>query len=230
MWRYLRASSCTEGFPSQRRRRTPLVASRKLAAKVGPGKSLFQERRRLLPSLSFKDRVVATALVARAGSISRPSAVPLRQSCQRRRRARRAAGIRRMPSSSPPISSRQKFSNTAVYGARIVRINGNYDHVNRLCAQIADRFQWGLVNVNLALIIPKARKRTATKSPSSSVGRFRTTSWFRWPAVRSSQKIAKAFRELVTLGWVEAKPVSFSARKPPVFTHLGRREAQSPAL
>ena len=27
-----------------------------------------------------------------------------------------------------------------MYGARIVRINGNYDHVNRLCAQIADRF------------------------------------------------------------------------------------------
>jgi len=29
--------------------------------------------------------------------------------------------------------------------ARIVRIDGNYDHVNRLCAQIADRFNWGLV-------------------------------------------------------------------------------------
>ena len=42
-----------------------------------------------------------------------------------------------------------KILNTAVYGARIIRINGNYDHVNRLCTQIADRFQWGLVNVNL---------------------------------------------------------------------------------
>jgi len=28
-------------------------------------------------------------------------------------------------------------------------INGNYDHVNRLCTQIADKFRWGLVNVNL---------------------------------------------------------------------------------
>ena len=36
-----------------------------------------------------------------------------------------------------------------MYGARIIRINGNYDHVNRLCTQIADRFRWGLVNVNL---------------------------------------------------------------------------------
>jgi threonine synthase len=30
-----------------------------------------------------------------------------------------------------------------------VRIRGNYDDVNRLCAQIADRFGWGMVNVNL---------------------------------------------------------------------------------
>ena len=29
-----------------------------------------------------------------------------------------------------------KILNTAVYGARIVRIDGNYDQVNRLCAQI----------------------------------------------------------------------------------------------
>jgi len=42
-----------------------------------------------------------------------------------------------------------KILNTAVYGRGIIRINGNYDHVNRLCTQIADRFKWGLVNVNL---------------------------------------------------------------------------------
>ncbi|WP_457831918.1 pyridoxal-phosphate dependent enzyme, partial [Staphylococcus aureus] len=42
-----------------------------------------------------------------------------------------------------------KILNSAVYGARIIRINGNYDHVNRLCTQIADKFRWGLVNVNL---------------------------------------------------------------------------------
>ena len=30
-----------------------------------------------------------------------------------------------------------------------MRIDGNYDHVNRLCSQIADEYNWGFVNVNL---------------------------------------------------------------------------------
>ena len=30
-----------------------------------------------------------------------------------------------------------------------MRIAGNYDQVNRLCSQIAEKFRWGFVNVNL---------------------------------------------------------------------------------
>ena len=42
-----------------------------------------------------------------------------------------------------------KILDTQVYGATLVRVDGNYDHVNRLCSQIADRYSWGFVNVNL---------------------------------------------------------------------------------
>src|SRR3989475_9146849 len=42
-----------------------------------------------------------------------------------------------------------KIVGTAVYGARLVRVRGHYDDVNRLCAQVADLFGWGIVNVNL---------------------------------------------------------------------------------
>jgi threonine synthase len=42
-----------------------------------------------------------------------------------------------------------KVVGTAVYGAHLVRVRGTYDDVNRLCAQVADRFGWGLVNLNL---------------------------------------------------------------------------------
>jgi len=38
---------------------------------------------------------------------------------------------------------------TTVYAPRMVRVRGTYDDVNRLCAQLADRFGWGIVNVNL---------------------------------------------------------------------------------
>jgi len=42
-----------------------------------------------------------------------------------------------------------KIVGTAIYGPRLVRVKGTYDDVNRLCAQVADRFGFGLVNLNL---------------------------------------------------------------------------------
>ena len=42
-----------------------------------------------------------------------------------------------------------KVTGTQVFGAKLVRIAGNYDQVNRLCSQIAEKFRWGFVNVNL---------------------------------------------------------------------------------
>src|SRR5437667_174251 len=42
-----------------------------------------------------------------------------------------------------------KVVGTSVYRPHLVRVRGTYDDVNRLCAQVADRFGWGIVNVNL---------------------------------------------------------------------------------
>ena len=42
-----------------------------------------------------------------------------------------------------------KVLGTTIYGAKVIAVHGNYDHVNRLCSQIAFRFGWGFVNVNL---------------------------------------------------------------------------------
>ena len=42
-----------------------------------------------------------------------------------------------------------KILGTQVFGAKLVRIAGSYDQVNRLCSQIADEHNWGFVNVNL---------------------------------------------------------------------------------
>ena len=48
-----------------------------------------------------------------------------------------------------------KILGTAVYGATLVGVRGNYDRVNRLCAQIADRYGWGFVNVNLRRLLQR---------------------------------------------------------------------------
>src|SRR5262249_12486631 len=42
-----------------------------------------------------------------------------------------------------------KVTGTLVYGPRVVAIRGTYDDVNRLCSEIAGKYGWGFVNINL---------------------------------------------------------------------------------
>ena len=46
-----------------------------------------------------------------------------------------------------------KVVGTQVYGARVTRIAGNYDQVNRLCSQIADRYPLGIREHQFAAIL-----------------------------------------------------------------------------
>jgi threonine synthase len=64
------------------------------------------------------------------------------------RRKLRRQGFRHT-SSSRKVSNAAKVTATQIYGARVIAVRGNYDDVNRLCAQIAERHPWGFVNVNL---------------------------------------------------------------------------------
>ena len=42
-----------------------------------------------------------------------------------------------------------KIVGSSIYGARVITIRGNYDDVNRLCSEIADKYGWAFVNINL---------------------------------------------------------------------------------
>jgi threonine synthase len=42
-----------------------------------------------------------------------------------------------------------KLLGSAIFNPTMLAINGNYDDVNRLCTQVADRYGWGFVNINL---------------------------------------------------------------------------------
>jgi threonine synthase len=42
-----------------------------------------------------------------------------------------------------------KLLGSAIFNPTILAIAGNYDDVNRLCTQVADRYRWGFVNINL---------------------------------------------------------------------------------
>jgi threonine synthase len=113
------------------------------------------------PSLSFKDRVVASALNA-AQAFDLP--VVGCASTGNLANAVAAAAAREgleawifIPHDLEPA----KVVASAIFGPRLVRVRGTYDDVNRLCSQVADRFGWGIVNVNLRAYYGEGSKTAA---------------------------------------------------------------------
>jgi threonine synthase len=202
MWRYAEFLPLPEGFEFPNSvGGTPLVASRHLAKKWGLRNLYFKNDAVCFPSLSFKDRVVATALAAaqRFGfkTVGCSSTGNLANAVAAQSAQQGFDACVFIPADLEPA----KVLNTAVYG--------NYDHVNRLCAQIADRFQWGLVNVNLRPYYSEGSKTHGFEIAEQLGWRLPDNVVVPMAGGSLITKIAKAFRELVTLGWVEDKPVKF---------------------
>jgi threonine synthase len=210
MWRYSELLPLPESFVGPNAvGGTPLVASRKLASRWGLKDLYFKNDAVCFPSLSFKDRVVATALAAARRfnftTVGCSSTGNLANAVAAQAAQQGFDACVFIPADLEPA----KVLNTAVYGARIVRINGNYDQVNRLCAQIADRFQWGLVNVNLRPYYSEGSKTHGYEIAEQLGWKLPDNVVVPMAGGSLIGKIAKAFNELITLGWVEAKPVKF---------------------
>jgi threonine synthase len=128
---------------------TPLVETPALARALGVDRAWIKNDSVSHPTLSFKDRVVATAINAAAAfgleTIGCASTGNLANAvAAHAARAGLPAWI-----FIPDDLELGKVIGTLVYGPRLVRVRGTYDDVNRLCAQVADRFGWGIVNINL---------------------------------------------------------------------------------
>lgn len=140
---------------------TPLVEAPALAALLGVARLWLKLDAHSFPSLSFKDRVVATAInaaeafgldvigCASTGNLANAVAAAAA-------RAGKPAWI-----FVPHDLEVGKLLATAVCGPTVVRVRGTYDDVNRLCAQVADRFGWGIVNVNLRAYYGEGSKTMA---------------------------------------------------------------------
>jgi len=210
MWRYSEFLPLPQGFtPSQPIGGTPLVKSRNLGSRLGVKNLYFKNDAVCFPSLSFKDRVVATALAAarRFGfeTIGCSSTGNLANAVAAQGAQQGFDTCVFIPADLEPA----KILNTAVYGARIVRINGNYDHVNRLCTQIADKFRWGLVNVNLRPYYAEGSKTHGYEIAEQLGWELPDNVVVPMAGGSLIGKIAKAFAELAHLGWVEPKQVKF---------------------
>jgi len=188
---------------------TPLLDAPRLAKRIG-AKNLFLKNDAVcLPTLSFKDRVVSVALanakVFGFDTVGCSSTGNLANAV--------AAQAARMGFKTyilvPADLEPAKILNTQIYGATLVRVDGNYDHVNRLSSQIAERFNWGFVNVNLRPYYAEGSKTVGYEIAEQLGWKLPDNVVVPMAGGSLITKIHKAFHELIELGLVAEKQVRF---------------------
>lgn len=210
LWRYAELlplpDGCDRSVPVGM---TPLVDALRLGKKIGSRNLYIKNDAVCFPSLSFKDRVVAMALVhAREfgfETVSCSSTGNLANAV--------AAQAARLGFKAwifiPADLEAAKVLGTEVFGAKVTRIAGNYDQVNRLCSQIAEQFHWGFVNINLRPYYAEGSKTVGFEIAEQLGWRLPDNVVVPMAGGSLITKIRKAFNELIELGFVESKPVKF---------------------
>jgi threonine synthase len=204
MWRF-RELMPIDGEPSVGVRvgGTPLVRAERLAAAIGVDELYIKNDAVNFPTLSFKDRVVSVALskakefgfqvvgCASTGNLANSVAANAA-----------AAGLTSYIFIPANLES-AKVVGTQIYGAHIVGVDGTYDEVNRLCTQVAFRYGWGFVNINLRAYYAEGSK-TMGFEIAEALG-WRTPKNIVVPMAGGSLicKIEKSFRELHRVGLLD---------------------------
>ena len=182
---------------------TPLVKADRLAKALGVEEVYVKNDAVNYPTLSFKDRVVSVAL-SRARELGFEVVACASTGNLANSVAANAAGAGLKSYVLIPADLEQnKVLNSLVYGTNVIGIHGPYDQVNRLCSEIAGKYGWGFVNVNL---------RPYYAEGSKSMG-FEILEQLDWtipshtiiPMASGSllTKIDKAYHEAVKVGLVE---------------------------
>ncbi|MCU1492944.1 MAG: L-threonine synthase [Acidimicrobiaceae bacterium] len=182
---------------------TPLVRADRLAAELGLGELYVKDDTRN-PTGSFKDRVVSVALTKARELGFKVAACASTGNLANSVAAHAARAGMDSYVFIPSNLERVKIQTTAVFGGKLVAVDGNYDDVNRLCAELASEHpDWAFVNVNVRPYYSEGSKTLA----------FEVAEQLGWevpdhvvvPIASGSQltKIHKGFHELTTLGLVE---------------------------
>jgi threonine synthase len=184
---------------------TPLVRADRLAAELGLGEVWIKNDTRN-PTNSFKDRVVSVALSKALEFGFKVAACASTGNLANSVAAHAARAGMRSYVFVPSNLEQGKIVTTAVYGGNLVAIEGNYDDVNRLCAELAGIYEWAFVNVNMRPFYAEGSKTLA----------FETAEQLGWqspdhvvvPMASGSllTKIRKGFDELYKVGLLDEAP------------------------
>lgn len=181
---------------------TPLTKAPGLGRALGHRALYLKNDAMNYPTLSFKDRVVSVALNAAlefgydtlacssTGNLANAVAAQAAR-----------AGIRAVVF-VPADLEEAKLIGTRIYGATVIRVEGNYDAVNRLCSQVSQERRWAFVNVNFRPYYAEGSK-TVGYEIAEQLG-WTLPSAVVVPMAGGSLigRIRKAFRELGSLGLV----------------------------
>ncbi len=193
---------------------TPLIKADRLAKALGVRELWVKNDTVNYPTLSFKDRVVSVALTRAKefgyDTVGCASTGNLANSVAANAAAAGLTSFVIIPSDLEI----GKIIGSLVYGSHVVCVDGTYDQVNRLCSEVAGRYGWAFVNVNL---------RPYYAEGSKTMG-FEIAEQLGWqlpdhvvsPMAGGSLicKIKKAFDEFTKLGLIEGKKVAIHGAQP----------------
>jgi threonine synthase len=185
---------------------TPLVKADRLAAEFGVEELWVKDDSVNHPTFSYKDRVVSVAISKAIefgfDTVSCASTGNLANSVS----AHAARAGLRCFIFIPDNLEQGKVIGSTIYKPTPVAISGNYDDVNRLCTEIADKYGWAFVNINVRAFYTEGAKTYG----------FEVAEQLGWKLPRHIivptaggtilPKVAQSFEELVRVGLVEDTP------------------------
>ena len=181
---------------------TPLIRARNLASEWGVKELYVKNDSVCHPTWSFKDRVVAVA-ISQAKEFGFDTVACASTGNLANSVAAHAAEARLHSYIFIPADlERGKVTATLVYGPTLVEVQGTYDEVNRLCAEVGDKYHWAFVNINIRPYYAEGSK-TYGYEIAEQLG-WRAPAHVVVPCAGGSliTKIAKAFKELRLLGLI----------------------------
>ena len=181
---------------------TPLVKADRLAKALGIRELYVKNDAVNYPTLSFKDRVVSVAL-SRAKELGfKTVACASTGNLANSVAANAASAGLKSYVFIPSDLEHGKIVNSLIYGSNVIGIKGHYDEVNRLCAEIAGKFGWAFVNVNMRPYYAEGSKSMAYEIAEQLGWRLPQHTIVPMASGSLLTKIHKGYQEFVKLGLV----------------------------
>ncbi len=184
---------------------TPLVRCHRLAERLGVSELYIKDDSVNHPTLSYKDRVVSVAATRAVELGLKVLACASTGNLANSVSAHAARLGLECCVFIPDNLEAGKVLGSAIFGPTILAIAGNYDDVNRLCTQVADRLGWGFVNINLRAYYAEGAKTIGFEIAEQLGWRFPRHLVSPVAGGTLLPRIARGLREFRTVGLVDGE-------------------------